>query len=257
MKKKYPHRSALLLSFLCIAPVAIATETPNATPNDNQLETFKVNNGWSEVAHLIRAASQKKTEQIKKIEFNKHGKGEPPYRQPPTPDKQAQQNQRIRRFINLTEVDLGHAKAKHFPVEVCYAPNLKRLKVDNFCSLGPNDPSSKRNSFTTLPPDIGELKSLETLDISYSSISELPEEIGQLTSLKTFEAQGPHVPTIGLRTLPDSFGNLKNLKFADFRGCLSLEALPCAIGGLATIDTVPLAGNKITVPEPTNDYFCF
>lgn len=83
--------------------------------------------------------------------------------------------------------------------------------------------------FDSVPPDIGRLKKAKVLTISIDSLhgwtvypplssinqknnqppfKSLPDEISSLTSLKSLTIHG-----LDIRTLPDDFGNLKNLEY--------------------------------------------
>lgn len=58
----------------------------------------------------------------------------------------------------------------------------------------------------TLPEQITELESLQTLNLWYNRLEELPESLGNLKSLNVL-----NLGSNQLSTLPDSIGNLKHL----------------------------------------------
>ncbi|EEP75764.1 conserved hypothetical protein [Uncinocarpus reesii 1704] len=72
------------------------------------------------------------------------------------------------------------------------------------------------NKLKTLPPSIGELKSLTHLDVSSNELTEIPEEIGMLTNLK------------------------KLLLFDN-----NLQTLPYELGCLYQLDTLGIEGNPL------------
>lgn len=59
---------------------------------------------------------------------------------------------------------------------------------------------------TTLPPEIGQLTHLRSLDIGHNALTTLPSEIGNLTQLVVL-----HAMDNALTSLPAEIGNLKNL----------------------------------------------
>uniref|UniRef100_UPI0014828142 leucine-rich repeat domain-containing protein n=1 Tax=Leptolyngbya sp. BC1307 TaxID=2029589 RepID=UPI0014828142 len=69
------------------------------------------------------------------------------------------------------------------------------------------------NQLTELPADIGQLSSLQTLDLSYNQLTELPADIGQLSSLQTLDLSSNQ-----LSSLPKWSRALENLETLDLRG---------------------------------------
>ncbi|KAJ6951314.1 disease resistance protein RUN1-like [Populus alba x Populus x berolinensis] len=78
-------------------------------------------------------------------------------------------------------------------------------------------------SLKTLPESIGNVKSLETLNISgCSSLVEVHQSIGNLRSLVFLNLEG----CWSLKTLPESIGKVKSLQTLNISGCSQLEKLP-------------------------------
>ena len=97
---------------------------------------------------------------------------------------------------------------------------------------------------TTLPESIGNLKSLERLELQYNSITTLPESITKLTSL-TYLSLGSN----SITTLPESIGNLTSLEYLSLWGN-SISTLPESIGNLTSLEKLYLNNNDLsTLPE--------
>ncbi|MFL0116880.1 COR domain-containing protein, partial [Tenacibaculum maritimum] len=69
------------------------------------------------------------------------------------------------------------------------------------------------NEIEKLPLEIGNLKKITTLDLSFNNISELPDEICELTELRTLNLSGNNIII-----LPKSFSKLKKLKELNLSG---------------------------------------
>ena len=90
---------------------------------------------------------------------------------------------------------------------------------------------------TALPEEIGELKTLERLDVrGCSSLVALPAAIGELSALRTLELD----ECSSLAALPATIGELKALTKLDLRECTGLAALPDAIGVLKALTQLDL-----------------
>ncbi|WP_228041486.1 leucine-rich repeat domain-containing protein, partial [Planktothrix mougeotii] len=95
------------------------------------------------------------------------------------------------------------------------------------------------NSLTELPPEIGQLHSLQTLDLRDNSLTELPPEIGQLHSLQTLNLMGN-----SLTELPPEIGQLHSLQTLNLWNN-SLTELPPEIGKLKDLEWITLRNNPI------------
>ncbi|XP_024169784.1 disease resistance protein RPM1-like isoform X2 [Rosa chinensis] len=76
-----------------------------------------------------------------------------------------------------------------------------------------------------LPSSIGDVKSLQCLDVSYTPISWLPESIGLLQKLQTLKLRSCR----NLVQLPESITSLDELQTLHLRACVNLIALPKGI----------------------------
>ena len=95
-----------------------------------------------------------------------------------------------------------------------------------------------------LPPEIGQLTTLENLDLSETQLSELPPEIGQLTALQSLNLGNNR-----LSELPPEIGRLTALQNLDLRQN-ELRELPPEIGQLTALQNLYLNGNRLsTLPS--------
>jgi len=99
-------------------------------------------------------------------------------------------------------------------------------------------------NLTTLPPEIGNLKNLEMLDLSSNPLTTLPPEIGNLKNLEML-----HLDDNQLTTIPKEIGNLTNLEYLDLSSNL-LTTLPPEIGKLTNLKWLYLGENLLTTLPP-------
>lgn len=92
---------------------------------------------------------------------------------------------------------------------------------------------------TELPQSIGELKNLETLDISWTGVRELPKEMGKLQHLRTLDIRGTKVRELSYREVPNSF--LHVVVYADSSSAQVLVKVPLLGGGEEAIVSSPEA----------------
>jgi Leucine-rich repeat (LRR) protein len=102
------------------------------------------------------------------------------------------------------------------------------------------------NKLSMLPPEIGQLTGLHTLDLSDNKLRMLPPEIGQLTNLEVLKLARNQ-----LRVLPPEAGQLTNLRELNLDGNPLEEPLP---GLIATgIQAVLAFLQSLTAPTHTTD----
>ncbi|WP_414545432.1 COR domain-containing protein [Nostoc sp. CCY0012] len=115
---------------------------------------------------------------------------------------------------------------------------------------------------TTLPPEIGQLTNLRSLDLSGNQLSSLPPEIVQLINLQALDLRGHQmrslppeiVQLVNLRSLylsfnqlsslPKEIGQLINLRSLDLSSN-QLRSLPKEIGQLTNLRSLDLRGNQL------------
>ncbi|MBW4523291.1 MAG: leucine-rich repeat domain-containing protein, partial [Scytolyngbya sp. HA4215-MV1] len=121
------------------------------------------------------------------------------------------------------------------------------------------------NSLSTLPPEIVQLRSLQSLELSNNSLSTLPPEIVQLTSLQSLYLRNNSLSTLppeivqlrslqslylgsnALSTLPPEIVQLKSLQSLDLSSN-ALSTLPPEIRQMAALKTLDLRGNPVPIP---------
>jgi Leucine-rich repeat (LRR) protein len=97
---------------------------------------------------------------------------------------------------------------------------------------------------TVLPPEIGTVVTLETLNLNYGQLESLPPEIGNLLNLKVlllFQND--------LRSLPPEIGNLTQLRVLNAH-YNRIESLPPEIGNLQNLEVLNLNANLLTELPP-------
>jgi len=115
-------------------------------------------------------------------------------------------------------------------------PNLKYLNLNS-------------NKYSTIPENIGKLKKLEILDVSYNNLISLPKAIGDLESLKFLYLNYNLITSI-----PDEIGNLKNLIHTNLSHNEIIN-IPSSLGNLENLEELYLESNLIDdyLPESLNN----
>ncbi|XP_058197268.1 disease resistance protein RUN1-like [Rhododendron vialii] len=149
--------------------------------------------------------------------------------------------------LSLSPV-LGLSCLKELSMENC---NLSCLpnEVGNLISLETLDLG--RNNLRTLPDSICNLTRLKKLYLSHCDVSHLPSEIGRLATLEALILKGN-----SLVNLPDSICNLTLLKNLNLSLC-DVSHLPCEIGRLISLQKLNLGGNNLlTLPDSICNLAC-
>ncbi len=97
------------------------------------------------------------------------------------------------------------------------------------------------DEFESLPPEIGNLKALDSLVVVACALKDLPKEIGDCSALKYLCCTGNRY----LTSLPSQIGNLLNLKELKVTSAGLIE-LPSEIGNLTSLISLMVSGNSIT-----------
>lgn len=91
-----------------------------------------------------------------------------------------------------------------------------------------------------LPPEIGQLTSLQSLDLSRNQISELPSVIGQLTSLQSLNLCSNQISKF-----PSEFEQLTSLKYLDC-SINKISDLPSGLRQLTSLQSLDLSRNQLS-----------
>ncbi len=141
----------------------------------------------------------------------------------------------------ITELHLGNRELTILPAEIGQLGSLERLDL-------------YINNLSSLPAEIGELASLERLNLDLNNLSSLPIEMKQLVKLRFLDlsrnnlSQFNHVPFIPSGGIGIAVGcsTETNLEFLLLSGNPNLEVLNQCIcdldldtGGAVDIDVVP------------------
>ncbi len=171
--------------------------------------------------------------------------------------------------IPLESLDLDVGEGKPIPPQIFQMATLKKLTLRGknreslpnlFGGLGALESLNLQMTVDTLPPSIGKLGRLRSLEVdpfvvlpaeiascqaleqittTYGYVESLPPAIGSLARLKVLS-----LPNNRLRALPDTLGNLTSLKVLCVRSN-QLERLPTSIGNLVHLETLDASSNPL------------
>ncbi|PWA48644.1 disease resistance protein (TIR-NBS-LRR class) [Artemisia annua] len=154
--------------------------------------------------------------------------------------------------LQKVTLNLHSEEIEHLPDSICMLKHLKYLSLKS-CAL-----------LEKLPEDIGQLESLQSLDLSFtrikhlpdsicmlkhlkslnvnncSCLGKLPEDIGQLESLESLDLSFTMI-----KHLPYNICMLKRLKSLDLYTCGLLEKLPEDLGRLECLKELKVRSEKI------------
>lgn len=137
---------------------------------------------------------------------------------------------RLRRL----DLDLNFGITGAIPPEIGDLESIDRLKLSSTSLSGP------------VPAEIGKLSKLTVLEVHFTQLTTLPPEIGDLAELSILHGylsklQGP---------LPAEFGKLKKLTQLWLNGNGFSGAIPPEIGDMTGLDKLHLHDNDFTGPVP-------
>ena len=130
-----------------------------------------------------------------------------------------------------TRLNLSEQKITELPPEIGQLITLQELNLSF-------------NQLKSLPPEIGQLHSLKELDLKFNKFSRLPSEIGQLSALQELKLSFNQ-----LNNLPPEIGQLLNLQWL-YLGNNQLNNLPSEIGQLYALRSLELNNNQLSNLPP-------
>ncbi len=96
--------------------------------------------------------------------------------------------------------------------------------------------------FIPLPSELGNLSSLETLDLSHNQLTDwIPPELGNLSSLETLYLSDNQLTG----SIPPELGNLSSLKFLYLSDNQLTGSIPPELGNLSSLETLDLSDNQL------------
>ena len=156
-----------------------------------------------------------------------------------------QEFSQLKNLLSLTVS--GNPLKNHLEI-ITKLPKLKSLDI-----------SYNRGEPISIPESMGELKSLNYLDISGCNIVEIPNFIGELKNLEHLVLINSKIesvdPAIGklaklvtlnfasnsdLNAIPETICNLENLEILNLNGCKNLSNIPKTIGNLQKLEVLNL-----------------
>lgn len=155
----------------------------------------------------------------------------------------------------LVLLNLSYNKFKTFPEALGKLEQLRHLNLfsNGFDSLNAAIGGLKNlevlnlnanRNLQKLPPEIGELSKLKSLDLESTFLHKLPREIGNLSALENL-----NIGSTEIRNLPPEIGKLQNLKRLNAPFC-GLQAIPKELGQLKNLRELLLRINQIKVIPP-------
>lgn len=147
-------------------------------------------------------------------------------------------NENNDRIIAIQRLDLSNNNLIILPTDLkILPPEIGRL-------TGLRSLNVKGQRLVWLPPEIGNLTGLTDLDLSANKLQKLPPEIVNLISLESF-----NLSYNKLVTLPETVGNLAALRNFNLEGN-QLVALPSEIGCLVGLENLNLFNNQLVALPP-------
>jgi len=130
---------------------------------------------------------------------------------------------------NLTIVDISNCKMQAFPENIFKLKKMERLFIND-------------NSLTKIPSTISMLKNIKMIGVD-AELSELPKEIGDLKSLHSLDLRGN-----SFSHFPVQIVALTNLKVLDLM-YNSITEFPAEISKMSNLSSLYIGGNPFALKE--------
>ncbi len=145
--------------------------------------------------------------------------------------KEAQKRIEKARKEQAPQLNLSRLGLKEVPPEIGQLSSLQYLGLEN-------------NQLASVPDALAQLSSLQTLDLANNQLASVPDTLGQLSSLDTL-----YLNSNQLATVPESLGQLPRLRRLSFDRN-RLTTVPDWIGQLSTLQNLYISNNQLTsLPE--------
>jgi len=131
----------------------------------------------------------------------------------------------------------------HAPVNCIIGNSIKRKNIIELKRDGGDYRSSSESKMARFPIGICKCNNLKKLNFNLNSIAELPPEIGELSNLESLDMGYNGYQSKGL-IIPKEIGNLKKLKFLDLQRC-NIDALPVEVCKLPNLETLDVSDNEL------------
>lgn len=155
---------------------------------------------------------------------------------------------------SLRSLDASHVGIKRLPHSIGLLDHLESLSL-NGCKNLKNLPSSICNlrsvgnlylegcsSLEKFPDQLGDWKGLKEIYASGTRIKQLPDSIGNLCELRSLFL----TDCCSLKSLPSSICKLKLLRILRLTNCSNLEELPEQLGDMERLEDIGVSGTSIT-----------
>lgn len=138
--------------------------------------------------------------------------------------------ERIKQASKTKILDISQMDLKEVPPEIFELSDLRELVLGGNSEIFDfpymeNARWGRYNYFKKIPPEIGKLRNLEKLDLSFNSLGELPLEIGELENLIEI-----NLSLCGLSEFPECLLKLKKLQAIDLSSFPDWQSLAFSKG---------------------------
>ena len=145
---------------------------------------------------------------------------------------------------HLVELNLARLDLAELPEEVLAFTHLRGLRLGISVYDVKGQYTELDNKLTNVPPELGQLASLQDLDLSDNQMTSVPHELGQLANLRELDVSNNQ-----LTSVPSELGQLANLRALDLSDN-QLTSVPSELGRLDNLEYLKLRSNRLTNVPP-------